>query len=111
MGDKQITENAFEALVRNAMEQDEKKRKKIFLEIGTGQVPVALLPNGRKFDPKTEEYIGIDSELQNVESNRDALTILDDTRGNIFFETWKGQEIDLPDKTVDEVFMGNVVGE
>lgn len=94
-------------------QETEKEPKKVFLEIGTSQLPVSWI-GAKRFEDTV--YIGIDLDDRDIKAAKDS------SRDGVFRKKSKQElknlnfikadatETPLKDNSVDEVFIGNVAG-
>lgn len=84
------------------------KKKKVFVEVGTHNLPVTWL--GSKKFGKNETYIGIDASHDKIREAKE-FTEQDRPQENIYFLNADAEHLPLKNASADEVFFGNVFGD
>ena len=88
----------------NAIERKEEPATKVFVEVGTNQLPVTFMAK-REFKDN-ELYVGIDTDAEMVRFARHATG---EGQNATFIEA-RGEELPLKNESVGEIFFGNVFG-
>ncbi len=88
----------------NAIEKKEEPATKVFVEVGTNQLPVTFMAK-REFKDN-EMYVGIDTDAEMVRFARHATR---EGQNATFIEA-RGEQLPLKNESVDEIFFGNVFG-
>jgi|SRR3989344_1198765 len=90
-------------------ESHEHYPKRVFIEVGTYSLPIPW-QGSRKFE-ESETYIGIDVNPENLEHAQELSKLNFPGSKNLHFIRADGVNLPLPDKSVDEIFFGNVFGD
>jgi len=91
--------------------EKELSAKRVFIEIGTGELPVTRIGN-RKFNDE-EMYIGIDlnpAAVQRARSHTQTQGVTPEAK-NLYFLQANAEKLPVKDKSASEVFLGNVLGD
>ena len=90
-------------------ESDERVPKRVFVEVGTNIIPVPFI-GGKSFEHDT--YIGVDVKEENARKARENSDhrFASETK-NIFFLNADAKKLPLADDSVDELYMGNLIGD
>ncbi len=89
----------------------EKKPRRVFVEIGTRNLPTAFY--GERKIGEDETYVGIDVEGESIASAKELAERHSQElgKGRHYFVQADAKEIPLADASADEVFIGNVFGD
>lgn len=85
------------------------KQKKVFIEIGTNQLPVPWFGK-RKFG-EDEIYVGIEKARDDIYTARENVRDVVEKDQNIHFIQAYAEKLPLQDASADEIFLGNVLGD
>ena len=89
-------------------EKKEASPRRVFVEVGTHQMPVPLL-GSRKFE-ENDVYIGIDIKKHRVKEARRRVERLRPENRKARFISADAEHLPLKDSSVDELYFGNVLG-
>ncbi len=105
----------LESLPQNAAEaegfEEEKEPRKVFLEIGARNMPAPFF--GKRKIGKNETYIDVDIDKESLASAKNLLDRHSKAtgEGHHYFIRADAKNLPLADGSVDEIFMGNVLGD
>ena len=83
--------------------------KKVFIELGSGDIPVSWI--GKKKFRENKIYIGIDINPEDLNAARDMTAEKRKENKNVYFVRSDILELPVGNRSADEVFLGNVVGD
>ncbi len=110
-----MKESLEEKIESRAKAEKESPQKRVFVEVGTNKAPVPFA--GRKEFGSNDVYIGIDLAEESVRGAREyvkdaaAAAERDESgKNNLFFLSADAKSLPLREKSVDELYFGNVFG-
>ena len=90
-------------------ESEDIKNKKVFIELGAGNIPVSWV--GKREFKENEIYIGIDRASGDLEEARERTREDREENTNTHFVQADIRKLPVSDHAADEVFLGNVLGD
>ncbi len=116
------TEYEFNTNIRKIMKENlsptiekrEQAKRRVFVEVGTNAIPLPFL--GEKEFGENDAYIGLDINKEEVKSAKQSAEMLEayNERPKInkkLFVAADMGHLPLPDNAVDQLFLGNVLGD
>lgn len=103
--EKPQIENQLEAESR----EENDKKERVFVEMGTGRIPVPFL--GSKQFKDNERYIGVELDKESLKEARERVERVAVDEERIDFVEANGERLPLRSSSVDEFFLGNVLGD
>lgn len=102
------------AKIENILANKEARPTRVFVDLGSGVFPAAFVGN-REFKDK-DYYIGVEANKKNIETGIGGIVLNPDNLSrmneNVFFLNESvARRLPIPDESVDEVFLGNILGE
>lgn len=93
------------SMTREGVVEKEKSPRRVFVEVGTSEVPVPRL--GTKKFSDGDIYIGVDVKKSSV---RRAKEVIRENK-NIYFLQADAEQLPVGDSSTDELYFGNVFGD